>query len=217
MRESWSPAARPSSSREAFAAMPEVDRVVGNADKTQHACAAMTSCRRAGRLPRPRHGASSRSRTAAIIAAPSARSGRRAGRAARCRSRPFATRSQRELDRGAKEIVLTGVDITSYDGRLGSATCASACLPPCPASSGCGFRRSTASRSTTPLFELIAGEPRLMPHFHLSLQAGDDMILKRMKRRHSRAEAVAHDRTDQDCAARCHDRRRPDRRLSHRN
>ena len=40
------------------------------------------------------------------------------------------------------------------------------------------------------LFELIAGEPRLMPHFHLSLQAGDDMILKRMKRRHSRAEAV---------------------------
>jgi threonylcarbamoyladenosine tRNA methylthiotransferase MtaB len=41
------------------------------------------------------------------------------------------------------------------------------------------------------LFELIAGEPRLMPHFHLSLQAGDDMILKRMKRRHSRAQAVA--------------------------
>jgi threonylcarbamoyladenosine tRNA methylthiotransferase MtaB len=40
------------------------------------------------------------------------------------------------------------------------------------------------------LFELIAGEPRLMPHFHLSLQAGDDLILKRMKRRHSRAEAV---------------------------
>jgi threonylcarbamoyladenosine tRNA methylthiotransferase MtaB len=41
-----------------------------------------------------------------------------------------------------------------------------------------------------PLFELIAGEPRLMPHFHLSLQAGDDLILKRMKRRHSRADAV---------------------------
>jgi threonylcarbamoyladenosine tRNA methylthiotransferase MtaB len=41
------------------------------------------------------------------------------------------------------------------------------------------------------LFELIAGEPRLMPHFHLSLQAGDDLILKRMKRRHSRAQAVA--------------------------
>jgi threonylcarbamoyladenosine tRNA methylthiotransferase MtaB len=41
-----------------------------------------------------------------------------------------------------------------------------------------------------PLFELIAGEPRLMPHFHLSLQAGDDLILKRMKRRHSRTQSV---------------------------
>jgi threonylcarbamoyladenosine tRNA methylthiotransferase MtaB len=40
------------------------------------------------------------------------------------------------------------------------------------------------------LFELIAGEPRLLPHFHLSLQAGDDLILKRMKRRHSRDDAV---------------------------
>jgi threonylcarbamoyladenosine tRNA methylthiotransferase MtaB len=41
-----------------------------------------------------------------------------------------------------------------------------------------------------PLHELIAGETRLMPHFHLSLQAGDEMILKRMKRRHSRADSV---------------------------
>jgi threonylcarbamoyladenosine tRNA methylthiotransferase MtaB len=39
--------------------------------------------------------------------------------------------------------------------------------------------------------ELVAGEPRLLPHFHLSLQAGDDLTLKRMKRRHSRAQAVA--------------------------
>ena len=63
------------------------------------------------------------------------------------------------------------------------------------------------------LFELIAGEPRLMPHFHLSLQAGDDLILKRMKRRHSRAQAVATGRAHQDGPARRHDRRRPDRRL----
>src|SRR5262245_24816082 len=40
------------------------------------------------------------------------------------------------------------------------------------------------------LFELLAGEPRVMPHVHLSLQSGDGMILKRMKRRHSRADAV---------------------------
>ncbi|NWN13389.1 radical SAM protein, partial [Escherichia coli] len=41
------------------------------------------------------------------------------------------------------------------------------------------------------LFALLTGEPRLMPHVHLSLQAGDDMILKRMKRRHGRAHSVA--------------------------
>jgi threonylcarbamoyladenosine tRNA methylthiotransferase MtaB len=41
------------------------------------------------------------------------------------------------------------------------------------------------------LFRLIAEEPRLMPHLHLSLQSGDDMVLKRMKRRHARADAVA--------------------------
>jgi threonylcarbamoyladenosine tRNA methylthiotransferase MtaB len=40
------------------------------------------------------------------------------------------------------------------------------------------------------LFDIIAGEPRFMPHLHMSFQAGDDMVLKRMKRRHSRAEAV---------------------------
>ena len=41
------------------------------------------------------------------------------------------------------------------------------------------------------LFDALANEPRLMPHLHLSLQAGDDLILKRMKRRHSRADAIA--------------------------
>jgi threonylcarbamoyladenosine tRNA methylthiotransferase MtaB len=40
------------------------------------------------------------------------------------------------------------------------------------------------------LLEVLAGEPRLMPHLHLSMQAGDDMVLKRMKRRHSRADAI---------------------------
>ena len=56
-----------------------------------------------------------------------------------------------------------------------------------------------------------------MPHFHLSLQAGDDMILKRMKRRHSRAEAVATIERIKTGSPRCDDRRRPDRRLSDRN
>jgi threonylcarbamoyladenosine tRNA methylthiotransferase MtaB len=94
----------------------------------------------------------------------------------------------REIDRGAREIVLTGVDITDYAGGLGN-LCQRVLL---------GEPRLTRLRLSSldsieidgALFELIAGEPRLLPHFHLSLQAGDDMILKRMKRRHSRADAV---------------------------
>ena len=67
-----------------------------------------------------------------------------------------------------------------------SASCARA-RPAAPAAVLARLR----SRSTTRLFELPPHEPRLMPHLHLSLQAGDDMILKRMKRRHSRADAIA--------------------------
>jgi threonylcarbamoyladenosine tRNA methylthiotransferase MtaB len=94
----------------------------------------------------------------------------------------------REIDRGAKEIALTGVDITDYEGGVG-ALCqrllaAEPRLRRLRLSSLDGVEMDEA------LFELIAGEPRLLPHFHLSLQAGDDLILKRMKRRHSRADAV---------------------------
>jgi threonylcarbamoyladenosine tRNA methylthiotransferase MtaB len=94
----------------------------------------------------------------------------------------------KEIDRGAKEIVLTGVDITDYAGGLGLL-----CQRLLAAEPRLGRLRLSSLDSIEiddALFELIAGEPRLMPHFHLSLQAGDDMILKRMKRRHSRADAV---------------------------
>jgi len=94
----------------------------------------------------------------------------------------------REIDRGAREIVLTGVDITDYHGGLG---------PLCQRllASEPRLRRLRLSSLDSieidgALFELIAGEQRLLPHFHLSLQAGDDLILKRMKRRHGRADAV---------------------------
>jgi threonylcarbamoyladenosine tRNA methylthiotransferase MtaB len=94
----------------------------------------------------------------------------------------------REIDRGAREIVLTGVDITDYEGGLGKLCqrllAAEPCLKRLRLSSLDGVEIDEA------LFELIAGEPRLLPHFHLSLQAGDDLILKRMKRRHTRADAV---------------------------
>lgn len=94
----------------------------------------------------------------------------------------------RELEAGAREIVLTGVDLTSYEPSFG-ALCQRlladlAALPRLRLSSLDSIEIDGA------LMELIAGEPRLMPHFHLSLQAGDDLILKRMLRRHSRADAT---------------------------
>ena len=93
-----------------------------------------------------------------------------------------------ELDSGAEEIVLTGVDVTSYEGGLGL-LCEKllAALPNLK-------RLRLSSLDSVEMDEALLGllpEPRLMPHFHLSLQAGDDLILKRMKRRHSRAQAVA--------------------------
>ena len=107
------------------------------------------------------------------------------------RSLPFeAIRDavSREIDRGAKEIVLTGVDITDYDDGLG--VLCQRLLRAEPRLKRLRLSSLDSIEIDDVLFELIAGEPRLMPHFHLSLQAGDDMILKRMKRRHSRADAV---------------------------
>ncbi|MEO6433493.1 MAG: MiaB/RimO family radical SAM methylthiotransferase [Sphingomicrobium sp.] len=95
----------------------------------------------------------------------------------------------RELDRGAQEIALTGVDITSVDGGLGRLC--QRLLADLPGLERLRLSSLDSIEIDEALFDLIAGEPRLMPHLHLSLQAGDDMILKRMKRRHSRAEAVA--------------------------
>ena len=98
----------------------------------------------------------------------------------------------RELERGAKEIVLTGVDITSYDheGMALGGLC-QRLLAAIPSLTRLRLSSLDSIEIDDALFELIAGDSRLMPHFHLSLQAGDDMILKRMKRRHSRAQAVA--------------------------
>lgn len=99
------------------------------------------------------------------------------------------------VDRGYNEIVFTGVDITSYGGDLLERP-----------SLGMMIRRVLDAVPMLPrlrlssldpvevdedLWHLIGEEPRLMPHLHLSLQAGDDMILKRMKRRHNRADVIA--------------------------
>jgi len=100
-----------------------------------------------------------------------------------------------ELAKGAKEIVLTGVDITSYAcpersrwGGLG--LLCQRLLAAEPRLERLRLSSLDSIEIDDALLELIGGEPRLMPHFHLSLQAGDDLILKRMRRRHSRADAV---------------------------
>ena len=94
----------------------------------------------------------------------------------------------REIDRGAREIILTGVDITDYEGGLGFLC--QTLLAAEPRLQRLRLSSLDSIEIDEALFELIAGEPRLMPHFHLSLQAGDDLVLKRMKRRHSRLDAV---------------------------
>lgn len=94
----------------------------------------------------------------------------------------------REIDRGAKEIVLTGVDITDYEDGLGKLC--ERLLAAEPRLQRLRLSSLDSVEMDARLLELIAGEARLMPHFHLSLQSGDDLILKRMKRRHSRADAI---------------------------
>ncbi|WP_300296515.1 tRNA (N(6)-L-threonylcarbamoyladenosine(37)-C(2))-methylthiotransferase MtaB [Ferrovibrio sp.] len=96
--------------------------------------------------------------------------------------------------RGYREFVLTGVDITSYGhdlpGRptLGQAT--RRLLNLVPQIERLRFSSLDPAEIDEDLLRLYAEEPRVMPHAHLSLQAGDDLILKRMKRRHSRAQAL---------------------------
>lgn len=195
---------------DAFAAMPEVDRVIGNTEKMQAESFApdadaplavgdiMTVQETAGHLIT---GFEDRARAFVQV---------QNGCDHRCtfcvipygrgnsRSVPIGQivqQVQQLVANGYAEVVLTGVDITSYG----------ADLPGQPAL-GQMVRRLLALVPELPrlrissidavevdgdLLDLIAGEPRLMPHLHLSLQAGDDMILKRMKRRHSRADAVA--------------------------
>ncbi|MDZ7872971.1 MAG: tRNA (N(6)-L-threonylcarbamoyladenosine(37)-C(2))-methylthiotransferase MtaB [Rhizobium sp.] len=99
------------------------------------------------------------------------------------------------VENGYREVVLTGVDATSYGADLpGNPTLgllAKTLLKQVPEILRLRLSSIDSIEADSHLFDLIADEPRFMPHLHLSLQHGDDMILKRMKRRHSRADAIA--------------------------
>ncbi len=97
--------------------------------------------------------------------------------------------------KGFAEVVLTGVDITAWGQDLpGQPTLGqlvSRILKLAPGLPRLRLSSIDAAEIDPDLMQQLATEPRLMPHLHLSLQAGDDMILKRMKRRHSRAQSLA--------------------------
>src|SRR5262245_5816139 len=97
--------------------------------------------------------------------------------------------------RGYREIVLTGVDLTSYGGNLPGAprlgTLVKQMLKHVPELARLRLSSIDSVEADHDLLDAFAGNVRLMPHLHLSLQAGDDLILKRMKRRHLRADAIA--------------------------
>ncbi len=101
---------------------------------------------------------------------------------------------KRLVDRGFHEVVLTGVDLTSWGAdlpgapRLGDLT--RRILKLVPDLARLRISSIDSIEADPALMEALATEPRLMPHLHLSLQAGDDLILKRMKRRHLRDDAI---------------------------
>jgi threonylcarbamoyladenosine tRNA methylthiotransferase MtaB len=103
--------------------------------------------------------------------------------------------ARRLVEAGFPEIVLTGVDLTAYGADLpGTPTLGQLVrkiLKHVPDLARLRLSSIDSIEADDALWQAIAEEERLMPHFHLSVQAGDDLILKRMKRRHSRADTIA--------------------------
>lgn len=101
---------------------------------------------------------------------------------------------KRLVDNGYREVVLTGVDMTSYGpdlpGNLRLGKLVKTVLAQVPDLQRLRLSSIDSIEADDDLMEAIANEKRLMPHLHLSLQAGDDMILKRMKRRHLRDDSI---------------------------
>ncbi|MCK5424324.1 MAG: tRNA (N(6)-L-threonylcarbamoyladenosine(37)-C(2))-methylthiotransferase MtaB [Emcibacter sp.] len=104
------------------------------------------------------------------------------------------TQVQRLVENGYREVIITGVDITSYGPDLpGAPTLGALCqkiLKLVPDLQRLRLSSIDSIEIDEVLFQVITEEKRMMPHLHLSLQAGDNMVLKRMKRRHSREDSI---------------------------
>jgi threonylcarbamoyladenosine tRNA methylthiotransferase MtaB len=102
---------------------------------------------------------------------------------------------RRLVERGYREVVLTGVDLTSYGaglpGTVRLGTLVKQILKHVPQLERLRLSSIDSVEADHDLLDALASDARMMPHLHLSLQAGDDLILKRMKRRHLRADAIA--------------------------
>jgi threonylcarbamoyladenosine tRNA methylthiotransferase MtaB len=107
----------------------------------------------------------------------------------------IAGQARRLVEAGYREIALTGVDLTAYGadlpGKPSLGQMARRLLTTVPELERLRLSSLDPAEIDAELWRLLADEKRLMPHLHLSLQAGDDLILKRMKRRHLRADAIS--------------------------
>ena len=187
-----------------FAAMPEVDRVLGNEDKFDRAAWA-----RSERVAVSDIMAATAMRASSVDALAGHTRGFvqvQNGCDHRCtfciipfgrgnsRSLPVhdvIAQARRLVANGYREIVLTGVDITSYaDGDLRLGVLVKRLLREIPELERLRLSSIDSVEADRDLVDALANEPRLMPHLHLSLQHGDDLILKRMKRRHTREDAI---------------------------
>jgi threonylcarbamoyladenosine tRNA methylthiotransferase MtaB len=190
-----------------FAAMPEVNRVIGNAEKLSSEAwqtheAVLVQDIMAVRETAPHLAASFSTHARAFVEVQN-------GCQHRCTfcAIPYGRGNSRSVPAGAvidriaalaenhAEIVLTGVDLTSYGPDLPGAPSlgqlVERILTHVPRLQRLRLSSLDGIEIDDRLFALLTQEPRLQPHVHLSLQAGDDMILKRMKRRHNRAESIA--------------------------
>ena len=195
----------------AFSAMPEVDAVLGNIEKLESGD--WRAVADGGEMVRVNDIMDARENAAHLIDGYGDRARAflqiQSGCDHRCtfciipygrgksRSTPLAdivATARRLVDAGHGEIVLTGVDITSYGADLpGSPTLGSlvgAILDGAPGLARLRLSSIDGAEVDDELLDRIVGDSRIAPHLHLSLQAGSDMILKRMKRRHSRADAI---------------------------